>query len=127
VVEEPALAALLGRVDKDVAVERHEVEVLDALVAVRLHLGLERLGPDHLADVLVHERVSASTKRGRSVSAEPGRSLGERPRERGRERGRTHAGMSASARTPKPFFSVLTTSIGAYSRFWNLRARKSSS
>lgn len=83
--------------------------MLDALVRVRLHLALERLGPDHLADILVHKRVSVVRS-----EADVSVALGS-----GAEC-ETYAGMSPAARTPNPFFSVLTISIGAYCLFWKL-------
>lgn len=89
VVQEPTFAALLRRVDKlskagsvsnlialpkrrkrrkkdstyDILVERHEVKVLDTLLGILFDLPLKDGLPDDIANVLVHERVSAQGRK----------------------------------------------------------------
>jgi hypothetical protein len=102
-----------GKGTHDVLVQRHKVEMLDPLVRVLLHLPSERLRADDFAEVLVDEGVAVRN------------CLKVRRRHEGgsKERG-TNAGRSSNARTPNPFFSVLTISMLAYCFVWNLSATK---
>lgn len=57
VIAKPGEVALLGRVDELTLVERHEVEMLDALFVVLPHATSELRLVDHLSDVLEDELV----------------------------------------------------------------------
>lgn len=58
VIQKPPESSLFCGIDEDVAIECHKVKVFDSLVGIVAHSTLKEGWSDHLADVLVHERVT---------------------------------------------------------------------
>lgn len=56
-IQEPPFPSLLGRIDENFLVERHEIEMFDPFLSVILHFASERCGSNHFPYVLVDERV----------------------------------------------------------------------
>jgi len=84
--------------------------MLDALFRIFSHTLDKRRIRNDVANILVNERIPF-------VMSMPERTMPDTM---------THLGMSSTARSPNPFFSVWTISILPYSRRWNLPERQPS-
>ncbi len=89
-----------GRFTHLVLLQHHKVEMLDALFRIFPHPLDKRRIRNDVANILVNECIPfvvSMSERTMPVTM-------------------TYLGMSSTARSPNPFFSVLTMSIFAYSR-----------
>jgi hypothetical protein len=84
--------------------------MLDALFRIFSHTLDKRRIRDDVANILVNERIPFVMSMSERTTPDT----------------MTHLGMCSTARSPNPFFSVLTISIFEYSRRWNLPESQSS-
>jgi hypothetical protein len=91
-----------------VLLQHHKVKMLDALLRILPHPLNERRIRNDIADIFIYERVPAHARphQPSPTQCPPNNN--------------THLGISCAARSPYPFFSVLTISIFAYSWRWKL-------
>lgn len=84
--------------------------MFDALFRIFSHTFDKRWIRNDVTNILVNERVPLVMSMSEQTTPDT----------------MTHLGMSSTARSPNPFFSVLTISMFAYSRRWNLPERQPS-
>ena len=97
-----------GLISHLILLQHHKVEMLDALFRIFSHTLDKRRIRDDVTNILVNERIPFVMSRSERTILDT----------------MTHLAMSSPARSPNPFFSVLTISILAYSRRWNLHERQ---
>ena len=92
-----------------VLLEHHKVEVLNPLFPIIPHPFLHGRRTKDIPDVFINKRVPVRETK-THVNARNAVEAGKR----------TNLDRFSAARSPKPFFSVRTISIGAYCLRWNL-------